>query len=143
MKAIRLRTMARKSVFGFGKYADQSVQQLLDRKEYKALRWYYYYCSNISFLPDILEEAGITEEYRIAKPGTDPDMDERLQKRKSHRFRCMIGRLNVENPKAAIKKCVSIKVKKMTEAKERFRQFVKEDKKKFSKGAMAWKNQGH
>lgn len=144
MDTIRLRTMARKSVFNFGKFVGHSVQQVLNQKAYKALRWYYYCCSNISFLPDILDEIGVTEEYRIAKPGTDEDMDKCVQERKNQRFRCMLGRMTNEgNKDSAVGMCMAIKKKKKVEAKERWRKFKEKDDKRFSKGAMAWRNQGH
>ena len=101
MDVTRLRTMARKSVFDFGKYKTYTVQQVLDLNGHKALRYYYYYCSNISFLPDILDEIGITEKYRIAKPGTDEKMDQLLQTEKDKRMKRMIGRLGENNPAAA------------------------------------------
>ena len=58
-EALRLRTMARKSVFYGGRYDGLSVQQMLDMKKYGTLRWYYFHCSMISYLPDILDELHI------------------------------------------------------------------------------------
>ena len=71
--------MARKSEFTFGKWELYTVQQVLDLKGYRSLRWYYYNCSMVSFLPDILDELWITEEWRIEKPGTDPEKGNQLE----------------------------------------------------------------
>ena len=71
---LRLRIMARKSVFDGGKFEGLSVQQIIDmgRQDYLVYQ-YYRYCK-ISFIDDILEEIGITAEYRIKKPGSNLEM---------------------------------------------------------------------
>ena len=146
MEVRRLRTMARKSVFDFGKYKSYTVQHVLDLNGHKALRYYYYYCSNISFMPDILDEIGITEKYRIAKPGTDEKMDQLLQAEKDKRMKRMIGRLGENNPSAAkeiYKKLAIRKNKKKSEALKNYQQFVSDDRKAFSKGALQRVNHGH
>lgn len=146
MDVTRLRTMARKSVFHFGKYMMSTVQQVLDLKAYRALRYYYYHCSNISFLPDILDEIGIPEKYRIAKPGTDVEMDERLQKQKDKRLKRMIGSLNSEDPDAASDVIKTLAIKKKINKKEalkKYKKFVDADRKAFSKGALQRINHGH
>jgi len=68
---ILLRKLAFKSQLNFGKYADLTIQQLLDLGKKKYLRWVYFNCSNISFIDDILELINIYEEYRIPKPSKD------------------------------------------------------------------------
>lgn len=78
MDTIRLRTLTLKSVLGFGKYADMTVHQVLSLKHTRVLRWYYYNCSMISFIPDVLDFIDIKEDERIDKPGKDPDMFERV-----------------------------------------------------------------
>ena len=123
-----------------------TVQQVLDLKAYRALRYYYYHCSNISFLPDILDEIGIPEKYRIAKPGTDVEMDERLQKQKDKRLKRMIGSLNSEDPDGAsdVIKTLAIKKKiKKKEALKKYKKFVDADRRAFSKGALQRINHGH
>lgn len=103
-EALRLRTMARKSVFTIGKWEGYSVQQVLDLKGYNTLRWYYYNCSMISFLPDILDEIGITEEWRIEKPSTDPEKGEELQKKIDNYFKSMMIRIGETDKK---RQCLS------------------------------------
>lgn len=66
-----LRVMARKSIFTGGKYEGLSVQMVLDLGKIWGLVCRYYRYDTISFLPDILDEIGITEEFRIKKPGSD------------------------------------------------------------------------
>lgn len=68
-----LRKLSRKSQIKFGEYADLTVQTMFDMGEIQTQRlaWYYYNCSNISFLDDILEELGITDDLRIEKPSKD------------------------------------------------------------------------
>jgi len=68
-----LRTLTRKSYLKFGKYADIRVGNLLDLgiSEREYLLWSYYSCSMINFNDDVLAELGITEEFRIEKPGKD------------------------------------------------------------------------
>jgi hypothetical protein len=93
-----------------------------------------------------LEEIGITEEWRIEKPGTDKDMDKRLQMEKDKNFNRMVARLKNEDPASAIEKYKSVAVrrnKKKNKARTKLKEFLKEDKKKFSKGAMQWRNHGH
>ena len=146
MDVTRLRTMARKSVFHFGKYKMYSVQQVLDLKAYKALRYYYYYCSNISFLPDILDEIGIPEKYRIAKPGTDEEMDKLLQEEKDIKLKRMIGRLGANDQAAAKEICKGLAIrknKKKSDDLKKYRKFVDDDRKAFSKGALQRVNHGH
>lgn len=74
MDTIRLRTMSRKSMFHEGKYAGLTVQDILNSGNKSFLRFAYYNYSMISFLPDVLEEIGIKEGYKINKPGKDLEM---------------------------------------------------------------------
>lgn len=76
MDVVRLRKMTRKSVMGFGKYEDSTVGHLIDYQKTPYLRWVYYNNSNIDFMPDVLDEIHIPEEYRIPKPGKAPEMTE-------------------------------------------------------------------
>lgn len=66
-----LRTLTRKSVFGFG-YDDKkdlSMQQLLDTNCQAMMIRAYYQLSKITFTEDILNELGIIGDLRIQKPG--------------------------------------------------------------------------
>lgn len=73
MDVIRLRTLTRKSILNFGKFLDQSVQMLLDEKKLKYLSWIYFHCDRITFIDEILDDVGITEKWRIEKPGKAPE----------------------------------------------------------------------
>lgn len=65
----------------FGKYADLTVQQVIDHYP-RYIRWVYYNSSNITFLDDILNEVSIVEELRIDKPGINREMFENITKSK-------------------------------------------------------------
>ena len=72
MDRVTLRKLAYKSTMNFGKYADYTVQQVLDQNPIdgrKYLIWVYYNSSNISFNDLILEKLGIKKENTIKKPG--------------------------------------------------------------------------
>jgi hypothetical protein len=73
------RTLAKRSVLGFGRHADLSVTQLLTMNNHSYLTWVYYNCSHISFNDEILEILGITKERQIKKPGVDPSYYERFR----------------------------------------------------------------
>jgi len=73
MATTLLRTLTLKSVLKFGKDYDKTVNDLLAFKENIKLAWYYFNYSNISFTEDVLMEIGIGKEFRIDKPGKDPE----------------------------------------------------------------------
>ena len=69
------RILTRKSILGFGtEYKDLSVQMLLDLGRKDVLICSYYNYDKIGFEESILDELGITEEYRIEKPGKSEKM---------------------------------------------------------------------
>ena len=74
MATTLLRKLSRKSQLKFGSMADMTVQMAIDLglKERAKLVWYYYNCSNITYMDDILDELKITEELRIEKPNKYP-----------------------------------------------------------------------
>lgn len=79
MERVTLRKLTGKSILGFGKYADLSVQQLIDLSKKAYLRWVYFNASNIDFMEDILIEIRIihpptNDDRRIAKPGKNPSL---------------------------------------------------------------------
>lgn len=140
---ILLRTLARKSVLDFGKYKDRSIQQVIDLKNIGVLRWYYYNCSMISFLPDILNEIGITEEWRIDKPGKDPQKGELLEKTKEI-ARAAYRRIAYETgDKKALGGINKQKKYQRKRSEAKLSKFFRDDNARFSKANMAWKNQGH
>ena len=143
MDTINLRTMARKSVFSEGKHKDRSVQQLLDLRHTRYLRWVYFNLSKISFLPDILDEIGITEEWRIEKPGKDPEKGLALDHYKDMNFNNFLHRQSEDDPRKAIAEHAYLNAKMQREARRKARQYFTKDAKHFSKGAMQRRNHGH
>jgi hypothetical protein len=129
MDVIRLRTLAEKSILGFGKYADMSVGQILTLKHTRYLRWCYYHCSMISFHVDILDKVSIFEQNYITKPGVDPEM----YKVVNDRVMGSIGGLQ----KHVINKTNRARIK------EQNKRNYMADQRKFSKGNMQSKNHGH
>jgi len=65
------RILTRKSILGFGysDVRDLSVQMLIDSGRQNVLINSYFNLEKIGFIEDVLDELGITEEYRIEKPG--------------------------------------------------------------------------
>lgn len=143
MDVIRLRTMARKSVFEGGSCDNCSVQQMLNLKAWKTLRWIYYNCSNISFLPDILDEIGITDEWRIAKPGTDKEKGIELDKKFQERFNRKLAIISEDDPKKAIGIYKRAEKRSKSIARAHACQFRSHDRSIFNKGAMQRRNHGH
>jgi hypothetical protein len=69
------RILTRKSILGFGiEYKDLSVQMVLDLGRKDFLICSYYNFDKIGFEESILDELGITDEYRIEKPGKSEKM---------------------------------------------------------------------
>ena len=69
-----LRTMTRKSKLGFGKYKDLTIQHILDMRMPQVLTSAYFKLTSINYTEDILQEIGISKEYRIKKPSSDKEM---------------------------------------------------------------------
>lgn len=67
----RLRILTNKSVLGFGyeRYRDLRVQELLSLNKQRLLISSYYHLGKISFTEDVLRRIGITKEMEIDKPG--------------------------------------------------------------------------
>jgi len=74
MSATILRTLTVKSKLKFGKYKDYTVEHLFGMRKNLDLISIYFNLSNITFVDDILDELGITSEFRIEKPCKDNDM---------------------------------------------------------------------
>lgn len=68
------RILTEKSKLGFGKYKDSTVQQLIDRRQKLRLISPYYTLTSIDYTESVLNTLGITQEYRISKPGKDKVM---------------------------------------------------------------------
>ena len=75
-----LRTLALKSVLGFGYFdlKNLTVQQLIDSNQRRTLVSSYFGLGMISFNEEVLNILGITDNYRIAKPGKILDYKERV-----------------------------------------------------------------
>jgi hypothetical protein len=67
MSVVLLRTLTRKSILGFGKYVDITVQNMLDTFLSKELLNIYYTCRNIDLNQDLKDELCIHGEREINK----------------------------------------------------------------------------
>ena len=77
--SVNLRKLTRKSRLGFG-YRDIkhiTIQDILIMNKHKELIKIYFGLGKINFVDDILDELGISEDMRIAKPGKIEDYEER------------------------------------------------------------------
>lgn len=127
MDIVIFRKLTRKSVLGFGRFADKTVQYLLEcQKGY--ISWVYYNCPNITFMDDVLEEMGIKGKWVIEKPGTNPKIYEA-------RWR------NVMNFKYGSKAGCVIASRRKKKAKAKLRAAI--DATTFSKAEMQAMNHGH
>lgn len=128
-----LRTLTAKSTLGFGKYSDMRVGGVLKLSSgHWYLVWVYYNYSMISFDEEVLEELIIKEADRIDKPGTDPEMYDRFIEEHE-------GKVLGSNP---LNKHIH---KSMSKSKRyaKYIGFKTRDRVKYSRGNLAWKNQGH
>lgn len=128
--AITLRKLTRLSSMKFGQYKDLRVQELLDLKRYRYLRWCYYCCSGITFTEDILEEIGIIKF--IDKPGKDETFFEE---------ECRIKDSNQENLTGVTKIIYQRKVNKIVKGK--MANLTNNQNANPSRKSMQWKNHGH
>ena len=74
MASILLRKLTKKSTLNFGKFKDYTVEHLFGMKKQIDLTSIYFKLSNITFVDEILDELGITEEYRIEKPSKNAEL---------------------------------------------------------------------
>lgn len=77
--SVNLRKLTRKARLGFG-YKDIkniTIQDILIMNKHKELIKIYFGLDKITFMDDILEECGISEDMRIEKPGKIRDLEER------------------------------------------------------------------
>jgi len=129
MEAILLRTLTEKSQLKFGKYADLTVREVINLQHPSYLRWCYFDCNKISFVDEILEELRIPENYRIEKPGKNPELGKKLEEK-------MWGRMHG----------LTKHITKGITRKERVRKLARystRDSLKYSKIAMQRKHHGH
>ncbi|TXB65310.1 hypothetical protein FRY74_07770 [Vicingus serpentipes] len=77
--SVNLRKLTRKSRLGFGykEIKEIRIQDILIMNKHKELIKIYFGLDKITFMDDILDELGISEEMRIEKPGKIKDLEER------------------------------------------------------------------
>jgi len=77
--SVNLRKLTRKARLGFGykEIKEITIQDILIMNKHKELIKIYFGLDKITFMDDILEECGITEDMRIEKPGKIRDYAER------------------------------------------------------------------
>ena len=129
MDIIRLRTLTRKSKLGFGKYSDDPIWFVLQNKHTQYLRWCYYCNSTINFTDDILDEIGISKDYKIDKPGVNEELHFKLNKEKQK----TIGWLKKRNNRCYQKRRTSAC----------FASFKRMDASNYSNMSLTRKNHGH
>lgn len=73
---ILLRKMTLKSKIGTAlpKYADWTVQDIIDNHKKKVLSYLYFNRQSITFVDEVLDLIPIPQEERITKPGIDKEM---------------------------------------------------------------------
>lgn len=71
MSSILLRKLTKKSTINFGKFKEYTVEHMFGMKKQIELTSMYFNLSTITFTDDILDELGITEEFRINKPAAN------------------------------------------------------------------------
>jgi hypothetical protein len=76
MDVFLLRTLTEKSKLWFGKYKDQTVDDLIKTRATVYLRWVYYNYENITFTSKVLLRIHVPSEYKIEKPGKNPKLGE-------------------------------------------------------------------
>ena len=142
-----LRKLARKSTLNFGQFADMTVQQVIDLKHHRVLRWYYFNSSNITFMDDILDELNVTEKWRIAKPGKNPELGRQLDEScnaRQYAYAAHKAEENGEDPeKAMTQKAAVIKQQKRKLAWKRYKDFQRADARWNTKGVLQSINHGH
>lgn len=72
--------MTLKSTVGFGNYSYFTVSRLLELNKIRVLVGYYFLYDKISYIDEVLTLLGITEEYRIDKPGKNNFLYEKFIK---------------------------------------------------------------
>ena len=77
--SVNLRKLTRKARLGFGykEIKNITIQDILIMNKHKELIKIYFGLDKITFMDDILDELGITEDMRIEKPGKIRDYEER------------------------------------------------------------------
>jgi len=89
------RVLTRKSIlnFGYADVRDLSVQMILDLGKRKLLTDSYFGLEKIDFAEDILDELGITSEFRLVKPSKDKELAKLFYERNKSVFAERISNL--------------------------------------------------
>ena len=124
-----LRKLTAKSTMGFGKFNSLRVGDLLAIQNHTYLRWVYFNASMIDFFEEILNEIGIDPEWRIDKPGKDPEKGEELaaQKRYNRPFKSRMHYASTQRKRSK---------SELINLRER-------ERLSFSKASLMSRNQGH
>ena len=77
MYVIRLRVLTKKSKIGWGKYAKNTVGEMIEARHFNELLWLYYHIQWLTYTDELLDELKIFKEFRIPKPGINPDMHQK------------------------------------------------------------------
>lgn len=125
------RVLTRKSIlnFGYADVRDLSVQMLLDLGNQKYLINAYFNLEKIDFVEDVLDELGITPEFRLVKPNKDNDLHKVFLK---HRHSTLSSEEKISEFRRSKAREKAWLVKK-----------VKHNQKISKKGFLRARNQGH
>ena len=77
MDVIRLRVLTKKSKIGWGKFANNTVGEMIEGRHFNELLWLYYHIQWLTYTDELLDELKIFKEFRIQKPGINPDMHQK------------------------------------------------------------------
>ena len=82
------RVLTRKSIlnFGYADYRDLSVQMILDLSRHNVLINAYFNLEKIDFTQDILDELGITSEFKMVKPNKDRELGKLFYKKRNDNY---------------------------------------------------------
>lgn len=133
MDVTLLRTLTKKSKLGFGRYADLTVQEVLDARATAYIRFLYYNYSGISFTEDILRRVHIINgafDNRIQKPGTNKELNDKLNGILFNNSCHSVGAPRTMN-------------KIRGRYKVRYKSLIEVEKRKFSKSSLQRINHGH
>ena len=127
-----LRKLSFKSKMGFGKYADLTVQEIINMQRTSYLRAIYYNLEGISFLDEVLEKLriiGPDHDYTIPKPGKNIEYGEEI-------YHKLMSDLSFKVKSSIAKRHTKDNLQKIISVQ-------KADKNSFSKDNLTRVNHGH
>lgn len=122
-----LRVMTAKSKWGFGKYRDLTIGDII-KYDPAYVAWMYYTVETVSFCQEVMEEMDMTP---IDKPGTSAEALKEWKKRRSEKYTW----------EQRIHGMAKLKAINKTNRVYKMREMVKGNYQ--SKASAAWYNQGH